>query len=63
MMTSLCGLSAANAPAARMLMRPDGAVWTGTELLAFGGYDFNVEFNSIDAWSPAPTMLLFQREP
>jgi hypothetical protein len=44
-----------------MLMRPDNAVWTGTQLLVFGGYDFHTEFNSIHAWSPAPALHLFQR--
>jgi beta-lactamase regulating signal transducer with metallopeptidase domain/N-acetylneuraminic acid mutarotase len=54
-------LTVANAPAPRMLMRPDAAVWTGTEMLVFGGYDFHAEFNSTHAWSPAPAMHLFQR--
>lgn len=54
-------LSVENAPAPRMLMRPDAAVWTGSQMLVFGGYDFHAEFNSTHAWSPAPAMHLFQR--
>jgi beta-lactamase regulating signal transducer with metallopeptidase domain/N-acetylneuraminic acid mutarotase len=54
-------LTMAGAPAPRYLMRPDSAVWTGQQLLLYGGYDLNREFGSTHRWSPAPPMTLYQR--
>ncbi len=54
-------LTTEGAPSPRMLMRPDAGIWTGTRLLVFAGYDFNIEFNTIHAWSPAPALHLYHR--
>ena len=54
-------LSVESAPAPRFLMRPDGGIWTGEQLLVFGGYDLNTEFGSSHCWSPAQPMHLYQR--
>jgi len=54
-------LATESAPAPRFLMRPDAAIWTGAQLLVFGGYDLNTEFGSSHRWSPAQPMYLYQR--
>ena len=50
-----------NAPVPRYMQRPDAGVWTGRQLLVFGGYDYNIEFGVSAGWSPAPAMHLYQR--
>ena len=56
-------LTVENAPAPRYMMRTDNGIWTGQQFLVFGGFDLNSEFGIGHAWSPAPTMHLYQRRP
>jgi len=55
---TLTPVSTAIAPAARY---QHTAVWTGTEMIIFGGQNFSSKFN--DAWSytPGRVMYLYQR--
>jgi beta-lactamase regulating signal transducer with metallopeptidase domain/N-acetylneuraminic acid mutarotase len=50
-----------SAPAPRIMMRPDAGIWTGKQLLVFGGYDLNTEFDIGHRWSPPQAVRLFQR--
>ena len=54
-------LSLAAVPAPRFMMRSDAGIWTGSQLLVFGGYDLNTEFGIGHGWSPPPSVHLYQR--
>ena len=51
-------VSLTNAPAAR---NSHTAVWTGTEMLIWGGYNGSNSFNDTFSYTPQRIMYLYQR--
>jgi N-acetylneuraminic acid mutarotase len=37
------------------------AVWTGSQMILFGGYDGSTVYNSVYSYTPSRTMYLYQR--